>query len=321
MQHELLLCLPAGMSDAVPLSVVIPTHNRAELLNRTLRALVDQNGASLFEIIVVDDGSTDETRRVVTGYETNNQVPVHYLYQPNRKQGAARNLGARTAEGDLLLFLGDDIVPAPGFLAAHLQAHRCRPDLQTAVIGHTAWPPSYRVTRFLRYIGEKGWQFGFSLIEDHQNVPFQFFYTSNVSLRRCFFLTAGGFDEGFLEYGWEDVELAWRLSRRGMRLVYEPSAGAYHHHPTTFRSFCRRQEQVGRSAWYFYLKHPELADFLGVGRIPRYSPWDRLGLESAAWICGLLENRERPDLSRYFPDLMTYYYVKGLRQAREKDTG
>ncbi|GAB4237150.1 MAG: glycosyltransferase family 2 protein [Acidobacteriota bacterium] len=311
--------LPPPMVAKLDASVVIPTYNRAPVLARTLEALGDQEVAPAFEVLVVDDGSTDATARVVESTAAKLPVPLHYLYQPNRKQGAARNRGARAARGEILVFLGDDIVPGPRFLARHVDHHRRFRDPALAVIGQTTWPPGFRVTPFLDYIGREGWQFGFSLIEDPKNVPFQFFYTSNVSLDRCFFLASGGFDESFDEYGWEDMELAWRLQRAGLRLHYEAEALAWHHHPTDFASFCRRQVQVGRSAWRFYRKHPELAEFLGLDRRPRYGRGRRLQLAAAAWACRLLDPWGPPFLRRFYPDLMTYYYVRGVEEAIQRE--
>lgn len=217
----------------VDFSVVIPTYNRCQVLVRTLQALLaqkDDSCPSSYEIVVVDDGSTDETERQVRDLESAASGQIVYLHQPNRKQGAARNLGAGKAQGDFLVFLGDDTIPDPGFLSQHSAGRRKRGqwsrDSRLVVIGRTRWARHLATTRFTRYIGEQGWQFGFSLIADPENVPFNFFYTSNLSIGRRFFLDSGGFDEDFQEYGWEDIELSLRLCKNGMRLVYQPDAVA-----------------------------------------------------------------------------------------------
>ncbi len=300
-------------------SVVIPTFNRAEILALTLRSLSRQEEAPPFEVIVVDDGSKDETPALVAGLQDGFPVPLHYLFQPNRKQGAARNLGTRSAGGEQILFLGDDIVPTPGFLKEHAECHsRHGAGPRVVVIGYTTWPDSIRRTRFLDYIGEQGWQFGFSLISDPDDIPFNFFYTSNISMSRRFFLESGGFDEDFQEYGWEDMELSLRLGDRDMRLVYAPEAKAFHHHPTDLRSFAQRQEKVGRSAWNFFMKHPEMAEFLNIDRIPEYRIADRFRMSALTCLCRLFESSGWPNLSRFYPDLMTYYYLRGLGRGREE---
>lgn len=303
------------------LSVVIPTWNRCRLLVRTLEALLHQEDAPEFEVLVVDDGSTDTTADVVTQIQLRSPVPVHYLYQSNRKQGAARNLGARRALGGWLVFLGDDIIPSPRFLAEHRDAHlRLDPDpaaSRTSVIGYTTWPPEFRRTRFLDYIGEYGWQFGFALIRDPLDVPFNFFYTSNLSLPRRRFLESGGFDESFQEYGWEDIELSLRLQKAGMRLAYAETASAYHNHPLDLRRFADRQRRVGRSAWSLYRRHPDAAAFLGIQGLTPYSPLAHLKMRVLGILCRLTEYRRWPDFSRFYPDLMTYYYMLGVLEGKD----
>lgn len=302
-------------------SVVIPTYNRAETLARTLQALARQDLAQdekpLYEVIVVDDGSSDHTQQVCRGLAEGYPTSLAYLHQENKKQGAARNLGARRATGEYLVFLGDDTVPKTDFLTRHLE-DRDSSDRRVVVIGYTPWARGYPVTRFMEHIGEKGWQFGFSLIEDPENVPFNFFYSSNISLSRTFFLDAGGFDEEFQEYGWEDIELSLRLKAKGMRLTYHPRAIAYHHHPTTLKSFLRRQHKVGYSAWTFRRKHPEMADFLNTDQVAPYPLSRQLKMAALTRICSWTERLDWPDLSRYYPDLLSYHYNLGLLRARDE---
>ncbi len=310
-------------------SVVIPTYNRSRILVKTLDALLhqepgDQDPPS-YEIVVVDDGSTDETANRVKDLQSRVGGQLIYFRQPNRKQGAARNLGAREAHGDFLVFLGDDTIPHPGFLSQHAAGRQKRGewrcDSRLVVIGHTLWAEHLSATRFMRYIGEQGWQFGFSLIADPENVPFNFFYSSNLSIGRRFFLESGGFDEDFQQYGWEDIELSLRLRENGMQLVYEPGAVAWHDHPTSLRSFIERQKKVGFSAWKFYEKHPEMAGFLGVLKARRYSWRQRLRMAVLTALCALSETKTWPDLSRYYPDVMSYYYNLGVLHARGQQTG
>ena len=308
-------------------SVVIPTYNRSRILVRTLEALgrqtlieeseADSGSGVSYEVIVVDDGSTDDTAERVHGISAGYPVPLIYLHQENRKQGAARNLGAGQAKGDWLVFLGDDTVPERNFLAEHLKARAADTD-RVVVIGYTPWAREYPRTRFMEYVGEEGWQFGFSLIEDKEDVPFNFFYTSNLSISREFFRESAGFDEDFGEYGWEDIELGWRLHGMGMRLIYHPAAVAYHHHPTSVRGFVRRQRRVGASAWNFYRKHPEMADFLNVDRLPRYRLRDRIRMELLTWVCAWTEKQGWPDLSSFYPDLMSYHYNLGMLLGRRE---
>jgi GT2 family glycosyltransferase len=306
-------------------SVVIPTLNRVDVLSRTLTALSTQSLCTTeaespppFEVIVVDNGSSDGTAGAVAALGAGFPVPLRYLRSSReRNAAAARNVGSQSASGDYLVFLGDDTVPAPEFLERHLAAHgRRRNRTEVVIIGHTAWPPESTPTRFMKYIAEQGWQFGFALIDDPENVPFNFFYTSNISLARRFFTAEGGFDEEFPGCNWEDIEFGWRLRKRGMRLVYERDARVYHYHPTSLASFTLRQQQVGRSAWTFYRKHPEMAEFLGVKDLGDYPRRQRLRMEFLTWLCRLTERSQRLDLSRYYAELMRYHYFLGVLESR-----
>jgi glycosyltransferase involved in cell wall biosynthesis len=309
----------------VDFSILIPTHNRLSTLSLTLQAVASQTGRTGdYEVLVIDDGSTDHTADGVRRIQKDYPVPLHYFYQPNRKQGAARNLGARNAQGRFLLFLGDDTLPVERFLEEHRKTHETHQSFgrqlsKLVVIGYTTWPDDFVRTRFLDYVGEKGWQFGFSLIEDQEDVPFNFFYTSNLSMSRDFFLEVGGFDENFQEYGWEDIELSVRLKSRGMKMIYNPASVTHHHHPMSLASFLDRQRKVGYSAWDFYKRHPEMGRFLSIDRIPSYRVRDHLKMRVVTWLCRIFEKRDWPDLSSYYPDIMTYYYMLGMLAGEDRE--
>src|SRR5437868_8294692 len=104
------------------ISVVIPTFNRLEVLVEVLQALEFQQGAPSFEVVVVDDGSSDGTGGWLRSRTFN--LPLRVLSQENRGPAAARNTGVAVAQGQWVAFLGDDTVPSPGWLAAHREAHR-----------------------------------------------------------------------------------------------------------------------------------------------------------------------------------------------------
>ncbi len=307
-----------GAPVTCELSVVIPTRNRRRILEEVLRALDAQENAPPFEILVVDDGSSDGTAEAF-GRRTGPR-PFHLLRQENRGPAAARNRGVAAAAGALIAFLGDDTVPEPGWLAAHLAAHRARPSPRLAVLGLTTWHPRMRSTPFLRHINEQGLQFGYALIGDPESVPFNFFYTSNLSLPREL-LVEEPFDESFPHPAWEDIEASFRLFRRGLRMVYEPRARVLHDHPTDFKSFCRRQEQAGMSAVNFARKHPELQGLLGIGPdgpppLPsRLAQSGREGLVRALQFFPV-------SLPGTWDEALRFHYLRGLHRAwREGPSG
>ncbi len=248
-------------------SVVVPTFNRLKDLQRVLAALRRQRDAAAggIELVVVDDGSTDGTAGWLRTQQGRGDVEV--LSQPNSGPAIARNRGAAVARGEILLFLGDDTQPADGWLLGHLEEHRLfgagRQPL--AVVGYTGFPDDHD-SPFCRFINEYGAQFGYALIEEPAAVPFNFFYTSNVSIPRKFFTELGGFREDFVAAAWEDIEFAYRATQAGMMLRYQPRARTVHHHRIQPRTFCRRQRTSGRAAAVFAGLHPELEGFLGTDR-------------------------------------------------------
>ena len=257
-------------------SVIIPTFNRLGGLRRVLDAVERQYApaGSEPEIVVVDDGSTDGTGQWLQ--QEADRGRLRALSGANAGPATARNRGAAAATGEVLLFLGDDTVPEVGWLLAHLEEHRVfggesRP---LAVVGYTGFPAADD-TPFHRFINEYGAQFGYLLIEDAHRVPFNFFYTSNVSLARREFARLGGFREDFPTAAWEDIELAYRATRDGLSIHYQPLARTVHKHRIQPRTFCRRQRTSGRSAAIFANLHPELAGFLGVRRVGTLPPGHR----------------------------------------------
>ena len=243
-------------------SVVIPTYRRADVLFRVLDALGRQESPPDFEVVVVDDGSGDSTAERLRAYAA--PYPFRPLFQRNSGPARARNRGVSEARGTHILFLGDDTAPEPPLLAVHAETHARAGGDPVAVLGYTTWPRERKVSPFLHHINEYGLQFGYGLIADPDAVPFNFFYTSNVSLPRRLLEEAGLFDTTFPHAAWEDIELAYRLSKGGMKILYRPGAVARHYHDITFSSFRRRQEKSGEAAAIFFEKHPELGGFLGV---------------------------------------------------------
>ena len=248
------------------LTVVMPTYNRCELLGRALRGLLQQTApAESYEIVVVDDGSTDRTREVVSEVGAPEER-LRCLRQENKGPAAARNLGVREARGEIVLFTGDDCLPDERLVEEHLRAHEEAGDV--GVVGLVTWHPEIEITPFMAFL-ETGPQFGFGRIEDPEDVPIWYFYTANCSAPRRRIEQAGGFDEDFKHAAFEDMELAYRMKQRGMQIIYRPSAKTHHHHPTTFEDHLRRQRITGRSAALFYRKHPELKVELGIAHSAR----------------------------------------------------
>jgi GT2 family glycosyltransferase/2-polyprenyl-3-methyl-5-hydroxy-6-metoxy-1,4-benzoquinol methylase len=234
---------------AADLAVIIPTRDRWDILDRTLAALRSQT-ASGFETAVVVDGTDQPT------FEAED---VRVIVQARGGPGAARNAGVKATDRPVVLFLGDDIIPTAGLVASHLDGHTRHPDRNDAVLGLTRWHESVADDPIARWLEWSGLQFDYGNITG-EDAGWGRFYSSNVSLKREFFLAAGGFDEDF-SYDYEDLDLAWRLHQQGIRLWYAPNALGHHLHAYDWEALARRWESHARAERVMAAKHPWFTPF------------------------------------------------------------
>ncbi|MEO8275470.1 MAG: glycosyltransferase family 2 protein [Thermoanaerobaculia bacterium] len=240
-------------------SVVVPTFNRREALERTLAGYERQDSSTPeFEVLVVDDGSTDDTGELLDGWRSDRFV-LRVEHQSNRGPAAARNRALAVASGEVVLFTGDDIEPAEDLLLRHEQAQRASPNGETAYFGRIDWPSALPTTATMRHITGRGaQQFSFFYLEDGREYDYRHFYTSNVSIpRQLLDREPELFSEAFPAAAFEDAELAFRLARHGLRLRYLAGARAWHWHHYDASSFFARQERCGEMAHLLLRMHPE----------------------------------------------------------------
>ncbi len=226
-------------------SVIIPTYNRAEVLRKTLSAYAGQAGQhQLLELLVVDDGSGDQTASVVQECARLFPFAIRYLHQQNRGLAASRNHGLREARGDLVLFGDDDIIPSPRMVAEHFAAHEKHPEEGVGIFGHVAWDPVLRPTPFMTWAGTYGPLLPVGHFKPDMELDPSHALFGNTSVKSAFLRKHGVFDEGFSRYGWEDLELSYRLYQKGYRVRYSRDAVGYHHKFVTFRGAMRQIEAL-----------------------------------------------------------------------------
>jgi GT2 family glycosyltransferase len=237
----------------VDLSVVIPTRDRAYRVAATLQALQAQqlHGVEA-EVIVVDNA--DRTLELQT---INGPLQVRLLREREEGAAVARNLGLRSARGEVVLFLGDDTPPAAAdLLYRHVDLHRSRPEPSYAVLGRIDWDPAIEADDFRRWLTRAGFQSAFERLEPGPVVPARHFISSHASVKRSLLERVGGFDEAFPIY-FEDVELGIRLAKAGVLLDYHPELLVHHDHPYTPEEYVARMEAVGRAAHRLRERWPE----------------------------------------------------------------
>jgi glycosyltransferase involved in cell wall biosynthesis len=234
-------------------SIVIPTYNRLPILQKCLRALeiqtIDPQLVTDYEIVVVDDGSTDGTIEWLKTSST--ELPHVQIYeQAHQGASAARNLGVEQAHGDTIIFIDSDLVVTPTFLQSHanalLQGQKILGSDKLFTYGAVINTANFEDPTSESY-----------KIMDFSNA---YFATGNVAIARHWLIEAGLFDLGFSLYGWEDLELGVRLKDRGIKMIKCPTAVGYHWHPAfsldRIPRLIEQEIERGKMGVVFYQKHP-----------------------------------------------------------------
>ncbi|HUA09407.1 MAG TPA: glycosyltransferase [Candidatus Acidoferrales bacterium] len=234
------------------ISIVIATKDRASYVARALASLESQVHAPSFEVVVADNGSSDDTKAVVEAQAARGSYPVRYVFEPEPNRGKARNRGIEAAQGYLVLFADDDVQLPPGFLAAHEAAHTTSnmvvngPILNVASYEDRPKPGAANYSR-------------------------AFLCTCNVSLPRHALDAVGGFDEAFHLYGWEDTELGVRLREAGMRWRFAWDAYLWHIKAPSHNTLeveTRKAMERARMAKHFLAKQDSSRTRMATGAHP-----------------------------------------------------
>ncbi len=240
-------------------SALLTTHNRAHFLPRVLDGLKRQTlPQSQFEIVVIDDGSIDDSQNVLASYA--GILPLRIFHQGASGLATAKNLGIYAARAPILVFLDDDDVLDPNALGVHLAAHLANPDPSVAVLAHTTLDSTVAKSPLMMHVTETcGQLFSYKWIETGKVLGYREFWGGRSSCKREFLLKHGVFNPIF-RFGYEDIELGWRLQPRGLRVIYEPAASATMIRSISFEDFCRRSIRQGRSLYIFNQLHakPEI---------------------------------------------------------------
>jgi glycosyltransferase involved in cell wall biosynthesis len=244
-------------------SIIIPSHNRSSSLRRALDALHSQTyPLDLISVIVVADTCIDDTLAMLQDYKA--PFKLQAIEVNCRSAAIARNTGAASATGQLLLFLDDDIEALPPLVESHARVHRERPG--SAVMG--PYPPKLQGgTRFFDVEVRSWWEDKFyQMSQPGHRFTYQDLLSGNLSLDAELFARLDGFDSAFGNCGGEDYEFGLRLLKADVSLVLADDAVGYHYEHETNnldRSF-RRSRQEGRSDVLIGRRHPELRPTLHI---------------------------------------------------------
>ena len=300
-------------------SVVIPTYNRKPILEKCLKALehqvFDQSQIAGYEVVVVDDGSTDET---VEWLDSTAEFSHVRLFQQDHKgAAAARNLGVEKATGDTIIFIDSDLVVTEVFLQSH--AEKLLEGARS--LGHDRLFTYGRVINTCNFDEPTSEPFK---VTDYSQA---FFATGNVAIARTWLIQAGLFDTQFQLYGWEDLELGVRLKNLGLQLIKCPDAVGYHWHPpfslSQIPKLIDQEIQRGKMGVLFYQKHPTWNV-----RLMIQMTWLHRILWGVLSLGGLLNERTMAPLLQWLIDqgkpqlalelariFLNWYNVQGVYQA------
>lgn len=233
------------------ISIVIGAYNQRNVLKKTLDSLFHQTlSPELYEIQLVDSSSNDGTDKMIE--ELRPACRLDYLRVENKGKAAARNAGIKRAAGEIILLTDADMIAELKLLEEHLLAHDKKAN--ACFEGLTINPDRKP------YINAR--------LRPLQKLKWAYFLTGNLSIRKSTIVEAGLFDENFRGYGWEDIELGYRLHQMNLPLYYLPSAVNYHEHPVSQEGMVKRKYEMGKSAALFYKKHPNYWVRMFIGMNP-----------------------------------------------------
>ena len=209
-------------------SIIIPTFNGALRIGNSLDSLLNQAVEWNAEILVVDDGSTDNTAEVVGRYPG-----VRLISQTNAGPAAARNHGAEEAQGTIILFTDDDCVPIQNWLDEMLA-----PFSDPEVVGAKGIYRTCQRQLAARFV-QIEYEDRYRLMAGLNSIDFVDTYSA--AFLRDRFLEMNGYDASFPVACAEDIELSYRMSARGWKMIFAPRAIVYHTHPDTFWRYFKKK--------------------------------------------------------------------------------
>ena len=236
------------------LSVVIPTYNRKPILEKCLLALENQLINDLidtYEVVLVDDGSTDGTTEWIKS-NYNNLPHVRLIEQEHGGPAVGRNLGVEKAKGDVIIFIDSDLVVTNSFLHYHAETLSSEWNKRGDKLCFT----------YGSVINTNNFECPTSEPYKFQDISWAYFATGNVAIDKSVLQKAGLFDVAFRLYGWEDLELGERLRQMGVDLIKCPKAVGYHWHPPLsidkISDLIRVEQERAKMGLVFFRKHPSL---------------------------------------------------------------
>ena len=231
--------------NPVCVSVIIPAYNASATIGQALNALSRQNCFQPFEVIVVDDGSSDKTAEIVASFPS-----VRYIRQDNAGPAAARNHGARLAQGEYLAFTDSDCIPHEDWIS-QLMSGFSQPHVGVVAGSYGIANPKSRLARGIHK----------EILWRHQHLMPDFpnsFGSYNFCVRKNVFDAVGGFNTAYRTASGEDNDLSYKITGSGWRIYFERKAFVDHYHPTRVVKYLKEQFRHGFWRLKMYMDHPRM---------------------------------------------------------------
>jgi GT2 family glycosyltransferase len=252
-------------------SVVVSAFNRLEALKLCLSALLNQTmELDNYEIILVDDCSTDATKEYVDEIIRTESNIKYIRHQVNQGLASARNSGIMNATGEYIIFLDGDIIPEPDFIESILIYHAKYLDEKIVVIGNLRFDKKFTDKNNIAYFAQSRY-LGFRTKKemakiDYSNLSPRYFAGGIASIPYSTVMEVGLFDSTFKYYGGEDTDYGIRLGNHGVRLIFGESVKAYHHDPVFLEKYKNKRIEAAREGFKIMLKkHPGCYDNTWIG--------------------------------------------------------
>lgn len=302
--------------SAPAITVIICMEHSADV--NLIKALAVQTlPRETFEVILIDcTGYQRNSEKIrATAHELKDAIPLRAFKAHKGGRPYAHNIGLRLTATDKVIFLASDFLPPKDFVETHLNFHLQNPGTTNGAIAGAVFPERLRDSIFRRWLDDSGSLFGVSFMETSQQLPANFFYTGNSSLKTAVLFEAGLFDEEFQADAWDDYEMGLRLSRQGVQFQYLPNITCIHEHEVRLSDRFQSMKKAGQAA------HIVDKKYLGKG------PWNVRNSKTAAITLALkgirdmlsyTVTRDSKKLSSAFDQLLNSAFLYWYRTSRVK---
>lgn len=235
----------------VYISVVVPVYNAEKTIEKTIEALLSQKTEKKYEIIIIDDGSTDDTPNIIKKY------PITIFTQENAGPAAARNAGWKMASGEIVAFTDSDCVPVPDWIEAISNHFK---DYSVGGVGGT-YKTENTGSILALYIAEDS-----RFRQSRLGREIEGTGTFSAAFRKKLLEQVGGFDETYRGATAEDFDLGYAIRETGHKIIYEPEAIVGHYHKEDFLKYIKGQ--FWHAVWRVYL----YSKYKDMGKGDQYTP-------------------------------------------------